>query len=248
MAPRANSDWDDAAIITALQGNDDAREEAIDAVNAIYGRPICGKLRRRVPTLSSHELLEIWDDTLLQLWKRRGVEPRTTNGSLYGLLDKIAWCRTVDLLRRRSRWQDVWHQLEEVLETVAVRMQADPVAFAGLLEPIIQEIQRLTPKRRIVWETYAGLGFQATLAELTAAVAERLGEDVSETTVRKRLEAGRGVLRERLKGLFREWFGDWFDSWLQQQFDEWSERKLKTRREEVTDTGDGDESDGQARA
>lgn len=194
--------------------------------------------------LSSHDLIEAWDDTMLTLWNKGRNWGLSANGSLFVLLDQIAWCRAVDLLRRRSRFKDVGHQLEEALDTIADRMQGDPVAFAGLLGEVRVAIQGLTPKRRIVWETYDELGFEASLAEITAAVSRRLGREISRTTVRKRLEAGRWVLRERLTHQFSEWFGDRFDSWLRQRFEEWSKRTFKACGEEAACADDGDESDG----
>jgi len=133
VTPRENGDWDDDDIIAALRGDDNAREEAIDAANAIYGRSVCGKIRRRLPMLSSHELFEIWDDTLMDLWqkaragaaremarctccstKSRGVEPSTCcdagpDGRMLGTNWRRFWKRLL-IVCRTIPWhsRDCW--------------------------------------------------------------------------------------------------------------------------------------------
>ena len=79
-------------------------------------------------------------------------------------------------------------------------------------------------------EIYAELGFSVSLKELTAEVNQRLGTSVSETTIRKRLEAGRNVLRARLRRVFREWFGEWFDRRFGEKFPGWLDKQFKPER------------------
>jgi DNA-directed RNA polymerase specialized sigma24 family protein len=237
---------EDDAILRGLHGTDDEKAAAVNATDARYGRRVCGALRRKFPSFSAHDLIEIWDDTLLALLERAATNQLDADGSLSALLHQIAFRRAIDRLRRRSRWGDVWHQVEDVLETIAARIQADPVAFDELLQSIGQKIERLPAPQRMVWEEYARLGFEASLAELTEAVRRRAGAPIDQPLVRKRLENGRNALRQSLQGTFRAWFGEPFDDWLEQWFVEWFERKYKRRRPDDGDADDEEPIDGQA--
>lgn len=246
MADYGKNDEADREILRELLGDEAAKERGIELTDRKYGQRFYAFIRASFPSLSPHEATQAWDETLLGLLERARAGRLRDDKSLLGLLYRICWRRAADILRRRRPTHgDVGRLAEIALDGLASEIREHPLYFKELLSQVGEAIRRLAPKQREVWEIYADLGFEASLRELTAEVNRRHGTQVSEKTVRKRLEAGRNVLRARLRRVFREWFGTWFDRWFSKLFKDWLDRNFDARPPDGLEDGDEDTGDGE---
>ena len=149
---------------------------AINLADKLHGPAIYDRIRARFPSLSPHDVTEVWDDTLLKLLCRRAQ----------GRLEAIGIARRVAVPHllapgRRSAAAAVVAERHGATGGGATwnpslrRCRLIPRTSKELLRPVRDEIRRLASRQREVWEIYAELGFEVSLKELTEAVNTTTG-------------------------------------------------------------------------
>jgi len=142
---------------------------------------------------------------LIQLARRALNGQFRAEGSLYGLIWRIAFCRAVDLLRRQNRWRRCRQAREEALEMASLVGPECELLVEELLEAIREAIRELPGQQRHVWEAYADLQFERHKEDLVAKASERAEKRLSWKTVQRALREGKQkvISSLRRRGYFR---------------------------------------------
>lgn len=180
----------------------DVRSSGLTDAVVLFEKPLWGRLRRwsnnKSWGLDSSEIKNCVQETMLVLWRLVRARKFKQKGSLRGLLSTIAYRRAVDLMRKRSR--------VELHEHPSVFSDTSPPAFIdiNLLEEFKCCFKHMHDDRRIVVIVYIELRIYAhpkrvTMAELTDEVNKRHNLSLPVSTVKSRLDRGRGEFRELLE-------------------------------------------------
>lgn len=172
--------------------------EALNMVHAKYRHEIADRLRARFPRIQSHEIAEIWNETLEHLAERALAGVFKAEGCLSALVRTIAFRRTIDL-RRRQRRRQRQRQLDEVVHGDALLVKDEDFQLAELLTAIREAIGELPERQRQVWEAFRDLEFKRRKAALLAAASQRAGKPLTWKAVCRALQEGRKKVIKKLR-------------------------------------------------
>ena len=206
---------DESRIKVLLAGNEDDVAAGLNWVDQNYRYKICGLLRRRFPGLLPEDLPEVWQDSLVSLYRMTSQGTFERDGALDGLVWTLAMRRAQDRLRRNASWyHPIDARMQEMREPQSLeRWQAlDAMQRRELVELICESITRLPPRQNLVWRTYVThypdserLDFltdevRKVLQQSRADAADQdPDKSLSKKAVSQALYAGREKIREDLK-------------------------------------------------
>lgn len=148
---------DEERIKTLLAGDAKAIASGLNWLDQHYRHRIAGFVRRRCRTLSPDELAEVWQETLLSLYRMIASGNFTPDGALEGLLRILAMRRGQDRLRRNATWtRPITVQLQQLQEPQLIEKWLGLTALQRqeLVELICESIDRLPPRQHTVWRVY----------------------------------------------------------------------------------------------
>jgi DNA-directed RNA polymerase specialized sigma24 family protein len=209
---------DDEQIKALLAGESQAVAKGLTWIDHNYRYKISGLLRQRFAGLSAEDLAEVWQDSLVALYRMISQGTFRPEGQLAALLWTLAVRRGQDRLRRNATWHrpidvlmhdlrepqltEKWHALNALQRREAVELICDSIA-------------RLPPRQNLVWRVYVRhFPDSERLEFLTTEVRRALSADrspsaaasgpdeslaLTKKSVSSALFAGREKIREDLK-------------------------------------------------
>lgn len=209
---------DDDQIKELLRGDDKSIAKAITWIDQNYRYEIGGKLRRKFRGLSSEDLVDVWQDSLVDLYRMTCHGTFRREGELAGLLWTLAIRRGQDRIRRNATWHHPIDLLMKNLREPQLRerwQSLDALQRREVVELICEAIERLPPRQNLVWRVYVEhYPGSESLEYLTEEVRKYVDEDagavasedggeaepsVTKKSVSGALYAGRMKIREDLK-------------------------------------------------
>jgi DNA-directed RNA polymerase specialized sigma24 family protein len=209
---------DDDQIKGLLCGDAKSVAKAIDWIDQNYRYKIGGVLRRAFRGLSSEDLADVWQDSLVDLYRMTCYGTFRREGALAGLLRTLAVRRGQDRIRRNATWH---HPIDLLMKNfrepqLRERWQSlDALQRREVVELICAAIERLPSRQKLVWRVYVEhYPSSESLEYLTEEVQKwvALGADelaneesddaespVTKKSVSGALYAGRVKIREDLK-------------------------------------------------
>jgi DNA-directed RNA polymerase specialized sigma24 family protein len=191
---------DDVIKNLLLSGDSTRIEVGLILLDREYRNYIAGCVRRwsnryklRIPP---DELADIWQETLMCVTRNVLNGKFTFDGKLGAYLGRIAYCRTIDYLRRLI---PNCRAAEEQMETLC-----SPGSRRDLIERIEACCSRIPETLQVVLRCDVRLFYQEfkwpSLAELTDEVNKQNGLELSTDVVRARRYRARQQLRAILRG------------------------------------------------
>ena len=190
--------FDEREVRALLRGDAVSVEHAIGLVSRHLRDGVCGWIRRRYPALSTDDLADVWQDTLLAVLQSIRQGRLESDRPLAPWLATVAWRRAADLRRRRSSESRALTAVGEALER-AGWSQVSGEDERALLEDVLERIATLPRRQRIVLRAFSdGYPETASMETLRRQASESCGEDLSLAAVKRALQEGRRKLREML--------------------------------------------------
>lgn len=184
----------DRFIRRLLLGDPSQVEEGFRLLARRYRQKIERWIARHFPSLGSHTE-DIWQETMMAIWKIVQTGKLRQNGSLRPLLLKIANRRAADRLRSRFRPEE----LEDPSQVVERRAASDRLTLEDTMRIIAREVRRWNNKRGEVWMVYlTHFPDLASYEDLRQAVFAQTGLLLSRKAVIHHIETGREKIRKLL--------------------------------------------------
>lgn len=202
----------EADVLGCLLGDE---EDIVEAIRRLYQNHVYGirgrvwnTIRRQFPGLSSDQLMECWENSLVALARMARDEELTERTKLKQLLLVIMRRRAIDVLRilqRRRAREIAGGDAVEELPCTRCR-DGDRLVFEEMLADMVDAANQLIARQRQAWLAFIRLGLEATQAELAAELSAVTGSRWTGKQARKALEHGRPKIQEymRRRGYGRE--------------------------------------------
>lgn len=201
------AELDTEEISILLIGDEAERKQAIELIDKHLQRAIARKIRYAAPGLPPDELLEVYGDVLLGVWKAAKEGRFDPDRPLLPFLFTLAQRKAYDRLRKRSRVQKA---REELLDAVAERLAGTEVGAAWeevvaredgqRMNGIIRDTVARMPARQrqvasVVIECFPSI---PTPQEIRQEIYETTGEQLTVVAVKRAWQEARAKLREQL--------------------------------------------------
>lgn len=171
------------------------RHDGLVLLDRTYREFISWHIHSWAVSLTSEDLADVWQETMLSLARRVMGGKFTNNGSLTAYLRTVANAKAIDMLRKRIRIDD--SNIEAVEETCC------PDCWLHILEEIKICYASLSEKLQLVLRKDVELFVRnfrwVSLEELTDEINKQLRIPLSRTTVKSRRDRARQQLRTKLK-------------------------------------------------
>jgi DNA-directed RNA polymerase specialized sigma24 family protein len=180
-----------ARICHLLASRDTVRiGEGTTLVHRKYAHEMADRLRARFRTLQPDDIGDIWNDALFAL-TRLALDGRfKEEGSLRGLIWKIARCRALDFLRRqRNQWPCRPFMEGVAYEDRRIRLDGN-IRQEELLAKIRKAIDKLSGRQKAVLNALDSLEFNRKDEDFVSEASKRAGEPLTRAQVCEALSEG----------------------------------------------------------
>ncbi len=186
-----------------LQGSGADIDEGIKLVQRKLREAVYRDIRSRHEGVSSWDLDDAWQETLIGLLARVREGDFRSDGSLLALLKVICRRRIVDALtakrklrRQLQRYRDNAHILGSAIDTGDV----DALTRDEIFHLICEKIDQLPIAQQRVWATFRDCGFLVEDYDgLRQAVREATGVDGTLNAIRRAYQEGEKKILEHLR-------------------------------------------------
>jgi len=186
-----------------LQGSGPDVDEGINLIHREFREAVYGDIRSRHDGVSSWDLDDAWQETLIGLLARVREGEFRSDGSLLALLKVICRRRVVDLLTARRKLRGQLHRYREnvhILGSVIDVGDVDALTRDEIFHLICEKIDQLPDAQHRVWATFRDCGFLVEGYDgLRRAVKEATGVDSSLNAIRRAYQEGEKKILEHLK-------------------------------------------------
>jgi DNA-directed RNA polymerase specialized sigma24 family protein len=189
---------DDVELRILLVGSAAEVAEAFQRIDDGWRNPICANLRQRFLGLTSEDIKDAWQDTMVQLLKVVRDGPFDAEQPLWPFVWKIANARATDRLRHLTRTSR-----DDVLQAIGESLRGSSLATLSQTER--REFRELYPrllltlpsKQRVVLQAWVN-GFPETndMQRLRHQVGVAIGEEQTLASVKRALQEARRKARE----------------------------------------------------
>jgi RNA polymerase sigma factor (sigma-70 family) len=157
------------------------------------------RIRARFRTLQPDDIGDIWNDALFALARSALVGRFKEEGSLHGLIWKIARCRAIDFLRRQGIRSQCQEPPEETTHADRMFCFDEDISLDELLKTIREAIRTLSGRQRSVLEAFANSGFNRKDDDFVAEASKLAREPLTRTQVCEALSKGLEKVAEYLR-------------------------------------------------
>lgn len=191
---------DDEDLRLLLIGDEAEREQAFEYIHAQWSASALARLRQRFPGLSSEDLRDVWQDTMVDLLKAVRDGSFDPDRLLWPFVWTIARARATDQLRQHTRTMrdDVVRAIADAIRDTSF----DALSRAELAEFLAQLprlIITLPFKQRVVIQVWLdGYPETSDMQRLQREVSAVTGEEETVVAVKRALQEARKKAREFL--------------------------------------------------
>jgi DNA-directed RNA polymerase specialized sigma24 family protein len=206
---------DEEQIKELLLGSGDDIAAGLNWLDRVYRYKFSGLLRRRFPGMPSEDLPEIWQETLVSLFRMAGSGEFDRQGRLGGLLWTLAVRRGRDHMRRNASWHrpiDVLMRELPQPQLVEKWQGLNELQRGEVVQQICESVERLPPRQNLVWRVYVAshpaserLDYLTEQVRIAAASqtsgtdGDGSGDTLTKKAVSRALQEGRDKIRRDLK-------------------------------------------------
>lgn len=196
--------FDEDGVRIMLLGNKEEVEEGLTKIDQHCRLRICARVRRRFPGLTSRLLAEVWQETLIDVWKAVQNEHYDADKSLEPWLYTIAHSNAIDVLRQKTSDEEALARVGAELRGTAVGnwwSDLDPAERKEVLDIVQEHIADLPDKQRLVIQVLADQYHEILSIEddLPRAVSKVTGTEETVAAVKRALQEARKSIREFLQ-------------------------------------------------
>jgi DNA-directed RNA polymerase specialized sigma24 family protein len=186
-----------------LQGSGADIDDGINLVHREFREAVYRDIRSRHDGVSSWDLDDAWQETLLGLLARVREGEFRNDGSLLALLKVICRRRIVDLLTAKRKLRKQLQRYREKVDLLGSAVDVgdvDPLTCDEIFHLICEKIDQLSDAQQRVWATFRDGGFLTEgYDELRQAVKEATGVDSPVNAIRRAYQEGEKKILEHLR-------------------------------------------------
>ena len=194
---------DEEEVKILLIGDKSEIGQALELIRKNCENHVCAWIRREFPGISSHDLTDIWQETLIAIFKAAEEERFDPDPPFSPWIFRIAYYRAVDHCRRTTRDK-------EALEAVGEALRGTNIGFLWktmreverreLLELVQEDVAELPRKQRIVIQAFIdNFPDSRSMEVLRKEVLKLTGREETLASVKRALQEARKKIRTRLQ-------------------------------------------------
>lgn len=196
--------FDEEGVRVLLLGGNDEREQGLIQIDQHLRKPLCSQVRRQFPGLSSEDLVDCWQQTLVDVWQAVLKGNFDENKPLEPWLYRVAYHNAVDILRPKTSEENALSRVGEVLRGTSVGdwwSRLDPAERKEVLSLIQDHIAHLPYKQRVTIQAYVNNfdKIESIEDDLPDAVSKETGAPETVAAVKRALQEARRSIKELLQ-------------------------------------------------
>ena len=204
---QSNETLDQEEVSLLLIGNDAEQNQAIELIHDRLGKALVGAIRRQAPGLSTDDVMEIYQESLLGILNAARESRFDADAPLLPFIFAVARYKTIDRLRKRLPANIGDDALLDALAEVQGGEEGAPWRNAvakeqgdKLMRLVRRTIAELPLRQRQVAQVIIQrFPEEPSVTDIAAAVKQATGETVTIVAVKSALREFRKKMRDRVK-------------------------------------------------